>query len=609
MSAQVTITNINGCPPYTVQVCTFFNTNCYTAGTFSTVPATITLIPYFNGIPAVKVCISDSCGCQTCQTLPCTTGPAYCNEWEGETTINPAVLHYVGCDGLNHTVSLSFPDITTVCVLDGTTPYFVPTTGTALSPNGTPCGASTPTPVPTATQTPTPGPTSTPVSTPTPTSVSCTEWEGETTTTPSVLHYVGCDGINHTVSLSFPDITTVCVLDGTTPYFVPTTGTALSPNGTPCFAPTATPSPTSTPTPTPVTTLRQILKVNNISSVLGNLSNENARLAYAQNNGFTGIQLYGLYGVFGDPTKESQLASFINRAYTTYGLTTVGCIMGRGNSGFINALAYNASVPAISKFNDFNKENEFWNYFRVDFVISTVVIGFTYSITLNGTTYSYTSVPGDTKDTIAAALALACAPSGLAITIRTTNVTDDTVSIKNTTNIYASFTYSNSLNISDDNINETFTDWIASLVWLKANIGSNGTISAYVANPSNNWGVTEAEQICTNVDYYEGTNYTTTPNESQNSYRNNQLVYIAQGALNIGKVQKHYPIFSSESLAIIPNCGEATFMGAYLQSNGIATANSTWLSQYNADSIPNKTSLEWVGYNYFSYNCLSQYVP
>lgn len=519
MSAQVTITNINGCSPYSVQVCTAFNTNCYTAGTFSTVPTTLTLIPYFNGIPAVKVCITDSCGCESCQVLPCTTGP-----------------------------------------------------------------------------TATPGPTSTP----TPTPLSCTEWEGETTTTAAVLHYVDCDGINQTVSLSFPDITTVCVLDGTTPFFVPTTGTALAPNGTPC----GTPTPTATPSG-----LRQILKINDISSVLGNLVNENARLAYAQSKGFTGIQLYGLYGVFGDGTKETQLASFINRAYTTYGLTTVGCIMGRGNSGFVSALTYNASVPAISRFNDFNKENEFWNYFRVDFVISTVVIGFTYSITLNGTTYSYTSLPGDTKDTIAAALASACAPSGLAITIRTTNVTDDTVSIKDTTNIYASFTYSNSANISDDNINETFTDWINSLVWLKANIGSNGTISAYVANPSNNWGVTEAEQICTNVDYYEGTNYTTTPNESQNSYRNNQLVYIAQGALNIGKVQKHYPIFSSESLAIVPNCGEATFMGAYLQSNGIATANSTWLSQYNADSIPNKTSLEWAGYNYFSYNCLSLYVP
>jgi len=140
-----------------------------------------------------------------------------------------------------------------------------------------------------------------------------------------------------------------------------------------------------------------------------------------------------------------------------------------------------------------------------------------------------------------------------------------------------------------------------------------------VANPANNWGVTEAEQICTNVDYYEGTNYTKTPDSLQNGYRNNQLVYIAQGAFNIGKVQKHYPIFSAEwNVADPPTipapspaaCGsDGPFMGYYLQTNGIATANSTWLAQYTADPIPNKTSLEWTGYNYFVYSCLSLYVP
>ena len=360
---------------------------------------------------------------------------------------------------------------------------------------------------------------------------------------------------------------------------------------------------------TPRVSLRQILKVNNIAPVLGNTVAENARLAYAQSKGFTGIQLYGLYGVFGIPAKETQLAAFINKAYTVYGLKTVGCIMGSGNAGFISALNYNASVPAISRFNDFNKENEFWNYFRVDFVVTSVVVGFTYIITLNGVPYSYTAIGGDTIATIASALAVACAISGFTISIRTTNVTNDTVSIKDATSITASFTYSNSANISSENINETYTNWIASLVWLKANIGSNGTISAYVANPVNNWGVLEAEQMCTNIDYYEGTNYTTTPNQGQNSYRNNQLVYIAQGALNIGKVQKHYPIFSAESLTNPTPCGEATFMGTYLQTNGIATANSTWLGQYNADAIPNKTNLQWAGYNYFVYSCLSLYVP
>lgn len=362
---------------------------------------------------------------------------------------------------------------------------------------------------------------------------------------------------------------------------------------------------------------RQILKVNNIGPVLGNTVAEDARLAYAQSKGFTGIQLYGLYGVFGNSIKEGQLASFISKAKLTYGLKTVGCIMGMGNAGFISALTYNNSVPAISRFNDFNKENEFWNYFRVDFTVTSAVAGFTYSITLNGVTYSYTANGLDTTVTIATALVTACSPSGLLISNGSppTNV----IKIKDTSSIYSSFTWANSANISDEQIVETYTDWINSLIWLKANIGPNGTISAYVANSQNNWGVTEAEEMCANIDYYEGTNYTKTPNALQNGYRNNQLVYIAQGAFNIGKIQKHYPIFSAEWPAADPPsipaptpapCGEdGPFMGYYLQTNGIPTANSTWLAQYTADAIPNKASLEWTGYNYFVYSCLSLFVP
>ena len=353
---------------------------------------------------------------------------------------------------------------------------------------------------------------------------------------------------------------------------------------------------------------RQILKVNNIGPVLGNTVAENQRLAYAVSQGFTGIQLYGLYGVFGTAL-EADLATFIAKAYNTYGLKTVGCIMGKGISGFNSALNYNASVSANQRFNDFNKENEFWNYFRVDFIVTSVLVGFTYTITLDVTTYSYTAVAGDTLSSIAASLAAACAPSGYTISITSTNVSNDTVKIRDTTSIYASFTYSNSARITSDNIVETYPDWINSLVWLKANIGSNGTISAYVANPANNWAVTEAEEMCTNIDYYEGTNYTNVPNQAQVAYRDYQLLYLAEGAANIGKVQKHYPIFSAESLTNPTPCGEATFMGTYLQSNGVATANSTWLAQYNADVFPYKSNLEWKGYNYFIYSCLSLYVP
>lgn len=371
---------------------------------------------------------------------------------------------------------------------------------------------------------------------------------------------------------------------------------------------------------------RQILKVNNVKTYLGISAQEDVRLNYAKSKGFTGIQLYGLYGVLGGGNNpntgnpyEDDLAAYIAKARSApYNFKTVGGIFGSGIGGFVNALAYNASRPAISRFNDFNKENEFWNYFRVDFAVTAVVVGFTYRITLNGTPYTYVAVGGDTRATIAAALAAACAPSGLTISITTTNVTNDTVKIRNTTSIYASFTWSNSANIVSENIVETFTDWIASLVWLKANIGANGIISAYVANPANNWGVTEAEQMCTNIDIYEGTNYTKLPDEGQNAYRNYQLLYIAQGAANIGKLQWHYPIFSAEWPNASPPipaptpapCGEdGPFMGYYLQTNGIPAANAAWLGQYTADVFPNKSSLKWVGYNYFIYSCLSLYVP
>lgn len=353
--------------------------------------------------------------------------------------------------------------------------------------------------------------------------------------------------------------------------------------------------------------IRQVLKMNNVSTYLGNAAQENIRLNYAKSKGFTGLQFYGLYGVFGNPALEAALATFIAKARSApYSFQTIGCIMGIGTAGFASALAYNAAVPSISRFNDFNKENEFWNYFRVDFTITNGVNGFNYQVTLDGTTYSYLSATTD-KAIIAAGLAAACAPSGFAINVLASD--PFTFRVRDTSSINSSFTYSNSANVSNENIVETYNDWIASLNWLAANIGGNGIITAYVANPANNWGVTEAEDMVQVLDIYEGTNYTTVPNEGQVAYRDRQLVYLAQAANNIGVVQQHYPIFSAEDDTNPSPCGEDNFMGTYLQSNDIATANAAWLAQYQADAIPNKANLRWVGYNYFVYSCLSLYVP
>lgn len=356
---------------------------------------------------------------------------------------------------------------------------------------------------------------------------------------------------------------------------------------------------------TPRAYTRQVLKINNIAPVLGNAVAENTRLQYAVDKGFTGIQLYGLYGVFGTGL-ETDLEAFILKARQVYGLRTVGCIMGIGTAGFASALAYNAGVPAISRFDDFNKENEFWNYFRVDFTITNGVNGFNYQVTLDGTTYSYLSATTD-KAVIAAGLAAACAPSGFSINVLASD--PFTFRVRDTSSIYSSFTYSNSANVSNENIVETYPNWIASLQWLAPQLSGNEFISAYVANPANNWGVTEAEDMVQVIDIYEGTNYTTVPNSLQVNYRDRQLIYLAQAANNVGVIQEHYPIFSAEDDTNPSPCGEDNFMGTYLQSNSIALANSTWLAQYQADAFANKSNLHWVGYNYFVYSCLSLYVP
>lgn len=355
-------------------------------------------------------------------------------------------------------------------------------------------------------------------------------------------------------------------------------------------------------TPQVRTLFTRKLKMNNVTSWLGNAAQENLRLAYVVGLGYTGIQLYGLYEVFGDATLEGRLATLINKAYTVYGLQTVGAIMGSGRNGFQKVLDYNATVGLSSQFNDFNKENEFWNYFRVDFQIDTpAVIPYAYTITLNGTPYGYTSSPGNTPAQIATALAAACAPSGLSISVST-----DTIRIKDTTSVYASYTYSTGANITVTPINETYTDWIDSMQWLDTQLVAGQMSSAYVANPANNWGLTEATDMVQCIDIYEGTNYTTSPNELQTAFRDHQLFYIADAAAALSITQQYVPILSAED----PPCSAELFMGTYFQSTGgIATGEALWTSQWNADAFTNKASLINVGWSYFDYNCLKTFVP
>lgn len=101
--------------------------------------------------------------------------------------------------------------------------------------------------------------------------------------------------------------------------------------------------------------------MNNVGAYIGSPATVAARIAYAVANGFNWLQFYGLYGVFGDPVKESQLASMISACYAA-GIIRVGAIMGAGVAGFNLAFNYNASVSPSEQFNDMNKENEAWRY-------------------------------------------------------------------------------------------------------------------------------------------------------------------------------------------------------------------------------------------------------
>lgn len=273
-----------------------------------------------------------------------------------------------------------------------------------------------------------------------------------------------------------------------------------------------TPTPPPPPPPPPPVRLRT-LKLNTSQNWLGNEAEENRRLDYAIRNGFNHVQLYGLYSVFNTPI-ESYLPAFIAKCYgATYNMQRVGAIMGAGTTGFTYVLNYNAGVSVGERFNDFNKENEFWNY------------------------------PGNGQP-------------------------------------------------------ETYANWIASLQWLYPQLNhATEFLSAYIQNYNTPvWGPTQASEMVAVCDVLECTNFTTVVNEPAVS--NTQFQLLATAAAAIAKVQMVQPLWSAEQ----------GFMGPLLGSSGMAICEADWSAQYLADTMPDKTSLDVIGFNYFDFNNLSAYV-
>lgn len=340
------------------------------------------------------------------------------------------------------------------------------------------------------------------------------------------------------------------------------------------------------------------IKLNNCAAWIGNVTEENKRLNFAKAKGIAGIQLYGLYGVFGNASLEAKLALFIARAYgAPYNMLNVAAIMGSGTNGFQKALTFNHNHPANQQFNEFNKENEFWFGWRTDFTISTVSVGQDYTITLDNIAYTYKAVTGDTSGTIAAKLKSKLTAAGYNYSI-----TGSVIKITRTGIVSRPAPQnSHSANISAELVNESFLDWSSSLKWLKAQIaGSNKIISAYVANPYNNWKEEEVKMMSEVLDIYEATNYTTTPNERSSQIRTNQLMHWGNLLSRYPKMtMKFMPIFSAE-----PN-----FMGTYLKNNGLDKSENLWNGQWNMDSFTGKKQLLQQGFVYFDYNNLSPLLP
>ena len=98
-----------------------------------------------------------------------------------------------------------------------------------------------------------------------------------------------------------------------------------------------------------------------IGSWLGNTTKENAILSYAQGNGYNYIAFYDLGSIsWSSTTEKNQLASFLSRARTQYGVTQMGAVVETYTYFSTYILPYNNSrTKANEKFDVINLEFEF----------------------------------------------------------------------------------------------------------------------------------------------------------------------------------------------------------------------------------------------------------
>lgn len=366
-----------------------------------------------------------------------------------------------------------------------------------------------------------------------------------------------------------------------------------------------TPRPPSTPF------AKRTVKLNNITSYLGNATEEQRHIDMALSWNRNSLQFYGLNNIdFTDTAQTDLLRDFIVRCKAS-GIKYVGAIRDSTN-GFQKIFDYNAAYPvANQQFNDFNFENEFWFGQKIQYEITSAVSGFTYRITLDGISYTYVAGALDSVTDIRNGLlaAIPTSPTPPATWTKSA-ISSDTIRIW-ADSVNTPFTYSTSANISTSIINLSRENWLLTMELLKTNVvaasgtnwetGSAWHTSAYVQNYAGDprWGSTQAARMIVCIDVYESTNYTVAPDPDRSI---ESQFYLLADALAAN------PSVKPKQICQFINSTEPDYEHGYYSANGITATTNTWLAGYAAyGTTPpygNSALIDIVGSNLFVYNTM-----
>ncbi len=102
--------------------------------------------------------------------------------------------------------------------------------------------------------------------------------------------------------------------------------------------------------------------LQDVGDWLGNTTEENAILDYAQGNGFNYILLYDLGDIdWNSSSEKNMLAAFIRKARTQYGVLQFGGVVEYSGYVTLKLIPYNNSrLDPLERFNVINLEFEFW---------------------------------------------------------------------------------------------------------------------------------------------------------------------------------------------------------------------------------------------------------